>query len=193
MNTGKRERVGITEQELMDSWGGSEPVQSVQAMKAPPEPIDIVDPTPPPGSDAPPNNATVTPPTADNNLVLFGGLAAFYLVALAPMGRRKVSGIPGPSWLLPGLLLAGGLAWFAFKKPDTGGELQVLDTWVDINKAAGEDAEAIKAIFTRMTPAEVHDCYRYVTEFITQGIQLPQEDPLWTRIIDISKKYQIFT
>jgi len=194
----KREQVGITVKELTDSWGGSEPVQLPPGTEtpifSPPNVIDPVDPVsgnPGPGNDITPNAAAVEPPAADNNLLLFGGLAAFYFVAFAPFKSSKISGTSS-GWMLPGLLLAGGLAFLAFKKPNPGGDLAVLNTWADINRAPGKAADDTKQIFASMSPAEIHDTKVYLVDYMGSGIELPETDPLYQRILEISRKYQIF-
>jgi len=201
MATVKRETLGVSLQEIVESWAGSDPVQlppgTETAIKAPPSPIDIVDPVnidPPPGGDVPPpNQATVAPPAeADNGLLLLGGLLAFYVIAVAPAGSRKLSG-PSAGWLLPGILLAGGLAFIAWKKADGSQDLAVLNTWADINRAPGEAADAVKAIFAKMSPAELADTRAYLIDWVGQGIELPDTDPLYARILEIAKKYKIFT
>jgi hypothetical protein len=196
-NKGKRENIGVSIRDIVDHWGGSEPVElpagTETPLQVPPNGIIPVDPVNDIAIDRTPvNAANIEPVPADNNLLLFGGLAAFYLVAFAPIGKRKVSGI-SPGWLMPGLLLGGVLAFLALKKPGANEELAALNTWADINRAPGEAADAIKQIFARMTPAEIHDTHTYLIDYVGTGTPLDEAGDLWPRITAIAQKYHIFS
>lgn len=49
------------------------------------------------------------------------------------------------------------------------------------------------APFDQMTDGEISDTYTFITEYANRNVKLTEDNPLWARIVAISKKYNIFT
>lgn len=182
----KRERLGVTRDELLQVYNGGG-----LAYQDPITPLGLdVDPPPPPG-DEPPNTAPVVN-SPDNSLLIFGGLALFAAIAFS---GRRVSGPSTPSagWLLPAALISGGILFFKLRQPSQEQKINAIMVWVDQQPETAETKDYFVTQVRRMTPEEVTTTWDYLIHYVSKGIPLPDNSPLRPRISAIRDKYQIFT
>lgn len=94
--------------------------------------------------------------------------------------------------VLLALALAGIGAYFLLQQKSTEDKRTWLKQWGASTASGLNDVAPWNAIVDRMTPAEIDDVYQFLTKFNEQK-PVPVDNPLKTRLIAISAKYNIFT
>lgn len=126
-----------------------------------------------------------------NPLPVAAGAAIVTYMLKNKRGQKK-------NYTLP-LLIGGGtylVLMFVGKKGGNSSTSQQLN-YISAYMATGGESPEAKAAFNQllqtMTPAEINSIYIFISQYVSKGITLPQNTPLYNEIQAIGIKYNIFT
>jgi len=122
-----------------------------------------------------------------NNPLLAAGIAGGVVyIATQKKRKRRVSGAGAGRLLMPGLAVAAILL-IASKGDTTGGDVAHKRDF--LKDAFGHEVDDI---LDQMTRDEIADVYTFVVNYNGVGNNVP-EGPLKMRLLEINKKYNLFT
>lgn len=182
-----RERVGLTFKEVTDAWGGNGGALATDNPLNNPVTSDTSDDVPPTNGA---NQVPITPPPVrDNTLLIFGGLAAFYLIALAPFkGSVSGPGTPSAKWFLPAAGLGGLIAWQIHKQRVKIAEYrEYLQGWIKSLQDASQVPAGLEGI-AKMSTDEICDLYVIVHDYFNANKPIT-DAALQARYNDLVSRY----